>query len=145
VALTRRNLRLRATDPTNGFSHTYLTELGVPSGSVDDIRFYCTSSLHNRVIDFKTSQASILDIAYNGSGTTTSSDWTGGTTLLDDHTGNLPLATNNASGASFTGTFPFYRTNQYHWAIRGQASTQWWECDDPHVASHDTHHQIWFR
>ena len=105
------------TDPENGFSHTSLTELGVPAGSVDDIRFYCTSSLHSRVVHFKTSQASVLDMAYNGSGTTSESDWTGGTTLLDDHTGNLPLATNNAGGTSFAGTFLFYRTNEYHWAI----------------------------
>ncbi len=131
------------TDPTNGFSHTSLTELGVPLGSVNDIRFYCTSSLHNRVIDFKTSQSSILDIAYNGSGTSSPSDWTMGTTPLAGHTAHLPASTTSAGGASFAGTFIFYQHMTAHWAVR--ASGSYWECDDPHGANPDTLHQVWFR
>jgi hypothetical protein len=93
---------------------------------------------------FKTSRATIVAMAANGSGAATVADWTGGTTQLNGHTANLPAATNTAHSSSSLTWYPFYNNPNYHWAIDGQHGSGW-ECDEPHGSSYDTLHQIWFR
>lgn len=130
--------------PTTGFSHMWLTDAGIPLEGVNELRFFCTSSGHSRVMHFKTSRASIVGMADTGSGTASVSDWTDGTTELDGHTANLPASTNTAHPDSSLTLYPFYNNPNYHWAIDGQHGSGW-ECDEPHGSSNDTLHQIWFR
>ena len=42
------------TNPTDGYSHTYLSELGGEPGDIAEVRFWCQSSAHERTMHFKT-------------------------------------------------------------------------------------------
>ena len=137
------------TNPTTGFSHSYMDELGVPAGSATELRFFCTSSAHPRTVHFKTSNATVLAIGYSGIGQAGPTDWSTGYVPLLGHTAHLPAAanfnripdnTNNGSG--FAGTFAFYVTSAYHWAIKAPSNR--WECDEG-PGSNNTLHQVWFR
>jgi len=142
--------------PTTGYSHRYLTNLGYTVANIETLRFYCTSTLSNRVMHFTTTNSIVKTIALTGSqvGNTVAS-WkiAAGTTLLTalGHNAFLPQATT----VSVTGTtgglteFPFYDPGNYHWGIRGEGGR--FECDDqanfaPLGASgYTTLHQVWVR
>ncbi|HCH62638.1 MAG TPA: hypothetical protein DFR83_07540, partial [Deltaproteobacteria bacterium] len=119
------------------------------SSLASEVRFYCDTSYHSRVIHFKTSQAAIIQMAFDGTSAASVSDWQS-FTALSGHTGNLPAATNlvqQLTGAvvqtGFTGA-PFYVDGGSGWSIRLNGFR--WECDDFNAGyNQDTLHQVWFR
>ena len=111
-----------------------------------EIRFYCKTSAHSRVVDFKTSQASCFTYLKTGAGScnTVGSSYT----ALPAHTAlYIPAGVNGTilSGTATTLTnFPFYKNATGHWGIQGLGNR--WECDDyPNDSSKDTLHRAWIR
>jgi hypothetical protein len=131
------------TDPQGGYSHLSLAQLGaVP---FTEIRLYCESSAHPRVVHFKTNSAAVG--YFRGTNANASSYWSAGFTVLDGHSANLPGATDSGFdevGEDRMTEFPFYLGGTYHWGIRGLGDR--WECDDyPVGPSNTTLHQVWLR
>jgi hypothetical protein len=139
--------------PTEGYSHVWLEDLGLSASDVDSVRFYCKTSAHSRVMHFSSSTEFVKNAIIGGSCVgNQASYWNSGTTKFDDHTANLPDATNTVYYTTLL-EFPFYKTGNYHWGI-GAAynSYQRWECDDQNLNADrtemenpDTLHQIWFK
>ena len=133
--------------PTEGFSHVWPgTHLGLTASDIAEVRFYCHTSKHNRVIHFSTKNEWVRNrILVGGSFSGNDvSHWNSGTTKLEGHTGILPDATDNILfGTLLIGEFPFIGSS-YHWSIRGGGSR--WECDElASPANVDTLHQIWIK
>ena len=81
--------------PTNpdGYSHQHLRDIGIKAGLgnyhlidvtlskfisfrwIKEVRFYCTSANHSRLIHFKTSNANVLKNTYLGGQHTHWTDW----------------------------------------------------------------------
>ena len=56
------------TDPNNGYSHVDVDHFsGWAEADVEDVRFYCHTAAHNRVIHFKTSNSFQAGVAWDGS------------------------------------------------------------------------------
>ena len=132
---------------TEGFSHVWPgTHLGLTAADIAEVRFYCHTSKHNRVVHFSTKNEWVRNrILVGGSFPGNSpSHWNSGTTKLEGHTGILPDATDNVHfGTLLIGEFPFIGSS-YHWSIRGGGSR--WECDElASPANVDTLHQIWIK
>ena len=132
------------TSPTEGYSHVWLSDIGLTASDVDSVRFYCHTSGHSRKMHFSTSDATIKSFLIDGSTTgNTASLWTSGTNKFSDHTANLPDVSSHAFSTILT-EFPFYKGGTYHWAIKG--SDVRFECDDyPGNHAKSTLHQIWFK
>lgn len=132
------------TDPVAGYSHQHLTDMdGFTSADIAEVRFYCETSGHNRIIHFKTSNSFVTGAAFTGASLGNSpSYWNTGFTELDGHTAKLPAAASSAGGSGLTAQ-PFYKSGTYHWIMRlGDR----WECDDEsNGPSKTTLHQIWVR
>ena len=93
---------------TEGFSHIWPgTHLGLTASDIAEVRFYCHSSNHNRVINFSVNndwvKTAILTGSISGNSVTY---WTSGTTKLDGHTANLPDATNHVWPNQGSGSYP---------------------------------------
>ena len=110
-----------------------------------ELRFYGSTNVHNRVINFKTSHSATISYFKTGSGSM--SGIATNYTALSGHTANLP-----ASSASFFSdkldlamtNFPFWLAGTYHWGIKGHDFR--WEVDDFNGGSaYHTFHQIWIR
>ncbi|XP_065839451.1 uncharacterized protein [Oscarella lobularis] len=135
------------TDP-DGYSHQHMNALGISSSWAKELRFYCTTSHHTRVVHFKTSNSNIIKTSYDGKRHHNVQDWTREFTQLDGHSANLPAATNNVGYTrqtvpGFTDV-PFWKANAYHWAIA--PSFNRFECDDyPNNPNYDTVHRVWVR
>jgi hypothetical protein len=110
-----------------------------------ELRFYAKTSLHTRVIHFKTANSNTL--SYFKTGTGSMSGVSTSYTSLAGHSAYLPASTANYiidQGNSAMTNFPMYLNGTYHWGIRGQAYR--WEVDDfPNNSANNTHHQIWIR
>lgn len=138
--------------PSGTMSHAYLNELGLPAGLFDEVRFYCTTTAHSRVMHFKISHWAILQDAYDAQSTAVPSQYQDRFLPLPGHTAYLPAQAQsevNTAGAAFT-QFPIYLGNNYHWAVSGHGAR--WECDDwaentgnGNGAQYATFHQIWVR
>lgn len=123
-------------------SNSYLN-----SFTFSELRFYGKTSLHARVIHFKTSHSNTINYFKTGTGSMTGIATTGNYTTLTGHTANLP----GSSGSYFTNQgnismteFPMYLGATYHWGIHGLGSR--WEVDDyPNNYAYSTFHQIWIR
>ena len=136
------------TDPNNGYSHVNVNHFtGWAEADIEDVRFYCHTSAHNRVIHFKTSNNFHAGAAWDGSSSGNSAGyWSSGYTGLPGHSAYLPAATTSVYSGSNYGfwNFPFYKGGTYHWGIRGGGSR--WECeDDPGSYQRTTLHQVWVR
>lgn len=133
----------RPIDPTNGFSHYSPAQLA--QAVFSELRFYCQTNLHARILHFKTSSAGA--IAYlRAAAANSPMYWSSGFTTYPDHTANLPAATDSAENAPNSGLtdFPYYKGAAYHWGLRGFGNR--WECDDyPNDSSASTLHQVWVR
>ena len=128
----------------NGYSHTTLQDLGYGLSDVNDVRFYCHTTGHNRIIHFKTDKPAIQQAVFSGVGGLGVSDWTSGYTALFSHSGFLPAQTSSTWGSGDLTEFPFYVSSTYHWAIRAWGYR--FECDSPEqIGPQDTLHQIWTR
>ena len=134
--------------PTEGFSHVWPgTHLGLTAADIAEVRFYCHTSKHNRVVHFSTKNEWVRNrILVGGSFPGNSpSHWNSGTTKLEGHTGFLPDATTQDAGSNIIGEFPFIGGG-YHFAISGHGTR--WECDDLHPSgspAHTTLHQVWIK
>ena len=144
---TAANPNVVPTSPIGSYSHRYLGDMGYPSANVvTEARFYCTTSLHSRVLHFTTSNSITRTDLWDGVGTANVGAWTSNFTLLTGHTGNLPGGTDTSYSGGFRAMldFPFYNGGDWHWAI--DASDDRWECDDHQSGPQgQTLHQIWWR
>ncbi|CCO66651.1 predicted protein [Bathycoccus prasinos] len=138
--------------PNEGYSHAWLNDLSLTANDVDSVRFFCTSSNHNRVVHFSLTSEWIKSAIVSGSTSGNMvSHWTENATRKHDgHTGFLPDEIDSVNDAKdFTET-PFYKSDAYYWSIGAGASASRWECDDASYTtttaySATTLHQIWFR
>ena len=133
--------------PTKGFSHIWPgTHLGLTASDIAEVRFYCHTRNHDRVIHFSVNNDWIKTAILTGSGSGNDvSYWNSGTTKLEGHTGILPDATDNVHSGTpqLIGQFPFIGGGK-HFSIRGGGSR--WECDElASPANVDTLHQIWIK
>ena len=132
----------RPLDPNNGFSHYSPSQLA--QAVFSEVRFYCRTSLHSRILHFKTSNANAISYL-KAAGGNDASYWNMGFTTLTGHTANLPAAATdvfNVTDLPMT-SFPFFKLSNYHWGIGALGR---WECDDfPSDASATTLHQVWIR
>jgi hypothetical protein len=128
---------------TTTWGHTtpaYLTKF-----TFTELRFYAKTSLHARVIHFKTSNANT--ISYFKTGTGSMSGIATSFTSLTGHSAYLPASTAHYivdQGNSAMTNFPMYLSGTYHWGIKG--SSLRWEVDDfLNNYTYNTYHQIWIR
>jgi len=132
------------TSPTTGYSHWHLgPALGYASADdVVDVRFYCTTSRHSRVVHFKTTNQHVRGVAVSGSlgGGSYASNWNTGWTALSGHSAYLPADTTSASGS---GGFENYLFTGYNvaWNIDSYNSY----CDDYRSEASSSQHQVWAR
>ena len=136
--------------PYEGYSHAWLNDLSLTANDVDSVRFFCTSSNHNRVVHFSVTNDWIKSAIVSGSGSgNLISYWTRETIKFSDHTGYLPDQTDSTDSATdLVAETPFYKSDFYHWGIGASGSR--WECDDaPYKTGNayaaTTNHQIWFK
>jgi hypothetical protein len=127
---------------TSTWGHTtpaYLTKF-----TFSELRFYAKTSLHGRVIHFKTSHANT--ISYFKTGVGSMSGIATSFTSLTGHSANLPASTAHYfvdQGNSAMTFFPFWLSSTYHWGIGANGR---WEVDDfPNGYQYNTYHQIWIR
>jgi len=131
------------TSPTDGYSHWHLGDaLGYTNAdNVLDVRFYCWTSVHSRVVHFKTSNQHIRQVAVTGSHGTGNfaANWTTGWTALSNHSANLPASATSSSNYGAFYDNPFYSANAY-WSI----SSSFVSCDDFTWLGNSSH-QVWVR
>ena len=140
------------TSPHEGYFHIWLNDLSLTANDVESVRFYCTSSNHNRVVHFSLTNEWIKSAIVSGSTSGNMvSHWTENAMRKHDgHTGFLPDEIDSVDDAKdFTET-PFYKSDAYYWSIGAGTSESRWECDDASYTtttaySATTLHQIWFR
>ena len=136
--------------PYHGNSHVWLSSLRLSDSNVSEVRFFCNTTNHDRVIHFSTTNAWVKGSIVNGS--VAGNDyryWNSGTTKFGDHSAYLPDASSStclppACNSMFEQ--PFWKQMYYHWNIDFAGLR--YECDDyvtGGVTPHDTTHQIWFR
>ena len=114
----------------------------------DEVRFYGITTNHDRVIDFRTSNAGTISYFKTGIGSTEgiSSDFT----PMADHSAFLPAAINmtvsNMGNYAMT-AYPLWTGSTYHWYLGGEdpSCTQRWEVDDYPCNTPSTFHQIWVK
>ena len=97
----------------------------------EEVRFYGVTTGHNRVIDFKTSYTSVLNYLKTGSGNFAGIQTSFNHTTLPGHSANIPAQAFNTfsnQGDLALTEFPFWRSGQFHWGIRGLGNR--WEVDD---------------
>ena len=112
----------------------------------EEVRFYGETTGHNRVIDFKTSYINVLNYLKTGSGNFAGIQAPFNHTTLPGHSANIPgqafnIFSNQGNLASTE--FPFWRSGQFHWGIRGLGNR--WEVDDAAGNTQSTIHRIWVR
>ena len=109
-----------------------------------EVRFFCKTSAHTRVVHFKSSFDKI--ITYFSAGTDNISGLQNSFTAFEDHDAFIPAQANgffsNKGDLAMT-DFPFYRGGNYHWGIKGLNNR--WECDDYGGSSFDTLHRVYLR
>lgn len=121
-------------------SNSYLSNF-----SFSELRFYGSTSIHTRIIHFKTSLNTTISYFKTGSGSMTNINTN--YTLLSNHSANLPNSARdyfpNEGNLAMT-NFPFWLSGTYHWGIKGHNYR--WEVDDfNNGSSYNTFHQIWIR
>jgi hypothetical protein len=139
------------TNPDTGYSHVDLNYIsGYAQSDIADVRFYCTTSNHARVVHFKTSNSVVKGMAFNANqASNTPESWNSGYTLLAGHSANLPATANNgyheASGGLWD--FSFYTSSLHHWSIYYNGGS-YFTCDDEALANsyqYATKHLIYVR
>ena len=108
----------------------------------NELRFYCETNQHSRIIHFKTS----IGLNYIETGVGTFSGVNLSHTLLTGHTAVTPTDSVNHQinhGDQALTRFPFFRSNTRHWGVR---ALNRWECDNQLVGfSRNTIHRVWIR
>jgi len=155
-------------DGTQSWGHAGNSLMGVfdTAGAVNEMRLFCQTSNHNRILDFKTSDPEFISYFISGSGAVAAFD--AGAPIgsfvfpmisppgfsfqtFPGHTADLPASSNgvapNQNDLAMT-RFPFFQGGTAHWGIRGldDGGLTRWECDDRLARfSFATFHQIWMR
>lgn len=113
--------------------------------NLTEMRFFAVTSGHSRQVHFKTSLSNAL--SYSQTGTGSMSGINTSFTTLSGHSANIPgNAINNYGnqGTSALTNFPFWRSGQNHWGIKGNNTR--WEVDDyPGNFSNNTIHRVFVR
>ena len=116
-------------------------------GTIDMVRWYGKTSMHNRVIHFQHNNSGTINMVNNSSfsGSHTGLN-NGGQTNLSGHNANLPNTANSLNNG-WVG-FPYYNSGAQHWGLYGGGNR--WEVDDFAGTSgsgyqHNTLHRIWVR
>ncbi len=112
----------------------------------EEVRFYGETTGHNRIINFKTSYINILTYLKTGLGNFSGINNAANFTALLGHTANIPAQAINvysSQGDKALTEFPFWRSGQFHWGIRGGGNR--WEVDDNAVNTQSTIHRVWVR
>ena len=132
-------------EQANATTWGHVTPAYLTKFNFTELRFYGKTSLHNRIIHFKTSNANT--ISYFKTGTGSMSGIATSFTSLTGHSAFLPASTAHYiidQGTIAMTNFPMYLTSTYHWGIRGGGSR--WEVDDfLNSYTYNTYHQIWIR
>jgi len=132
-------------EQANATTWGHVTPAYLTKFNFTELRFYGKTSLHNRIIHFKTSNANT--ISYFKTGTGSMSGIATSFTSLTGHSAFLPASTAQYiidQGTIAMTNFPMYLTSTYHWGIRGGGSR--WEVDDfLNSYTYNTYHQIWIR
>jgi hypothetical protein len=121
--------------------------------NIDAVRFEGTTELHNRKIHFFTTNQNVINATFTQqSAETNFQDYQGSaTTLLADHTANLPTTANKGNADSrsdrlFGAGFPYFESGAAHWAVKGNGNR--WEADgsnNGNTAQFNTSHRVWVR
>ncbi|WP_298543369.1 immunoglobulin-like domain-containing protein [uncultured Aquimarina sp.] len=115
----------------------------------EEMRFYGETTGHTRIINFKTSYTNALNYLKTGVGNFIGINSVANFTALSGHTANLPGQTANYftnQGDNALTEFPFFRSAQFHWGIRGGGATgNRWEVDDSAINTQSTIHRVWVR
>jgi len=131
------------TSPTSGYSHWHLgPSLGYTSADdVLDVRFYCSTSRHSRVMHFKTSNQYVRSVAVSGNvgSGNAPTNWNTGWTALEGHSAYLPAATTSTNNNRGFTSDPFSGYYGY-WYISSYSA----HCDDFGRAGSSSH-QVWAR
>ena len=118
---------------------------------ISELRFYCESGRHSRIIHFTTSLQGAIDYVQSGQGSMDGIQ--NSHTPMSDHTGYLPAAGGeffeNEGDLAMT-RVPFHDggNDNWHWLLDfpGGSGIRW-ECDDwdSHPGADETLHRIWMR
>ncbi|MEP0265938.1 hypothetical protein [Dokdonia sp.] len=112
----------------------------------EEVRLYGETTGHGRIINFKTSYVNVLTYLKTGLGNFASIMNATNFTALSGHTANIPAQAINAfssQGDNALTEFPFFRSGQFHWGIRGLGNR--WEVDDSALNTQSTIHRVWVR
>ncbi|MCB0377930.1 MAG: fibronectin type III domain-containing protein [Bdellovibrionales bacterium] len=141
--LSSNNLGDDESGVSNSWGHAGNSLLTTMSFSA--MRFYCVTSGHSRLMNFKTSLTGILSYVTSGTGTFVGVE--SNFTPLSGHNSNLPASRNSAltnQGDDALTNIPFSKSGTNHWSIRGLGGR--WECDDfPGSDAEDTIHRVWVK
>ncbi len=153
------NLQVRNTDlPLLGASVLGTSEAGSASWGhfgntlaadidFEELRFYAQTSRDiNDIINFTTNYTNAINYVKTGAGSFNGINNAANYSLLGNHTASIPQNAPNEFGnqGNFALTnFPFWRSGQAHWGIRGLGNR--WEVDDFGVNNFSTIHRVWVR
>jgi hypothetical protein len=107
------------------------------SSDVDEVRFYCETSQHDRILHFKTSNRLAIGASIDGSTRKNKvSQWNAGFTALDGHSAYLPDQVDAVGSIEFDNGLlfePFFKTESYYWNIgyvNSENGHHRFECDN---------------
>ncbi len=114
-----------------------------------ELRLYCSTSRHGRVVHFKTSLAAVISYLKSGVGTTPFSSIATNYTALSGHSANLPSSANgfgSDQGDYAITDHMFYTSSVNYWHI-GVSNNNYWLCDDDGSSgsTYNTIHRAWVR
>ena len=139
-------------DPLGGYSHFDVRNLtGARFEDLAEVRLYCESRNHSRVVHFRSSARDLKHVAWTGDASEVPVNaWASGFTVLEGHTAFLPEVTGVSQGSSssgFTGNVFGSLNSRHQWAVGyNGTSGPAWACDDG-ASNGDvgTFHQVWVR
>ena len=96
--------------PATSFSHVNVNHFtGYEKSDISEVRFYCQTSLHSRVVHFKTAGKQIGGAFDADMAGITTSDWNTGFTALSGHSANIPAVIDHAGSSTDFTSFAFYK------------------------------------
>jgi hypothetical protein len=131
-------------DPDGDYRHLSMPRMGTLAFA--EIRMYCRTSAHQRVLHIKTTNPGAVDY-FHGAAANMLGYWTTGFVPLTGHTASIPASADSFVDSTTGGNLlynPFYESGAHHWSIYSFMTR--WECDDfANDADETTLHQIWVR
>jgi hypothetical protein len=132
------NYGIAPTSPFTGYSHINTRDVGIfSSPEIDEVRFYCETSQHDRILHFKTSNRLAIRASIDGSTRKNEvSQWDSGFTALDGHSAYLPDQVDAVGSIEVDNGLlfePFFKTESYYWNIgyvNSENGHHRFECDN---------------